>query len=143
MLVGVLQLAMSAFRLGFLVNFISHPVLVGFTSAAALVIGFSQFKHFFGISVSRSEFPILTIFNSLAGLFNSNPSTVVVGLFGVAILWLFSNLVARFLQRFGMSETTASTVSKVGPLVAVAGTSLLVWHWGWDESANVAVVGNR
>ena len=48
LLAGVLQILMSVFRLGFLVNFISHPVLSGFTSAAAIVIGFSQVKHLLG-----------------------------------------------------------------------------------------------
>ena len=44
-LVGVLQLAMGLMRAGFLVNFLSHPVISGFTSAAALIIGASQLKH--------------------------------------------------------------------------------------------------
>ena len=50
-MVGVIQLAMGIFRLGFLVNFLSHPVISGFTSAAALIIGFSQLKHLLGFSV--------------------------------------------------------------------------------------------
>ncbi|NNE13758.1 MAG: sodium-independent anion transporter, partial [Saprospiraceae bacterium] len=45
LMVGVIQLAMGVFRLGFLVNFLSHPVIAGFTSAAAIIIGFSQIKH--------------------------------------------------------------------------------------------------
>ena len=51
LLVGVFQIAMAIFRMGFLVNFISHPVLIGFTSAAALIIGFSQVKHLLGVAI--------------------------------------------------------------------------------------------
>ncbi|HHH10839.1 MAG TPA: sodium-independent anion transporter, partial [Sorangium sp.] len=60
LMVGVMQFGMGVFRLGFLVNFLSHPVVSGFTSAAALIIGFSQLKHLVGISIPRSK-NILTI----------------------------------------------------------------------------------
>ncbi len=53
--VGVIQIGMGLLRVGFLVNFLSHPVLVGFTAAAAIMIGFSQVKHVLGYSVPRTE----------------------------------------------------------------------------------------
>ncbi|OQD44020.1 sodium-independent anion transporter [Croceivirga radicis] len=53
--VGVLQLAMGFLKLGFLANFLSRPVVSGFTSAAAIVIGVSQLKHLFGVKVSSSN----------------------------------------------------------------------------------------
>lgn len=55
LMVGVIQFAMGVFRLGFLVNFLSHPVIAGFTSAAALIIGFSQLKHLLGLDISRGK----------------------------------------------------------------------------------------
>ena len=48
LMVGLLQFLMGMFRLGFLVNFISHPVISGFTSAAAITIGISQLTHLLG-----------------------------------------------------------------------------------------------
>jgi len=51
LLVGVLQLVMGFFRMGFLANFLSRPVVSGFTSAAALVIAISQLKHLFGLEL--------------------------------------------------------------------------------------------
>ena len=53
LMVGIIQFLLGAFRLGFLVNFLSHPVVSGFTSAAALIIGFSQLKHLLGISLPK------------------------------------------------------------------------------------------
>ncbi|MDT0605938.1 SulP family inorganic anion transporter [Croceitalea rosinachiae] len=53
--VGVIQLVMGFMRLGFLSNFLSRPVVSGFTSAAALVIGVSQLKHFFGLEISTNN----------------------------------------------------------------------------------------
>jgi sulfate permease, SulP family len=54
-LVGLIQFGMGVFRLGFVVNFLSHPVINGFTSAAAIIIGLSQVKHLFRINLPNSE----------------------------------------------------------------------------------------
>jgi len=54
-LVGLIQFGMGILRLGFVVNFLSHPVISGFTSAAAIIIGLSQIKHLFRINLPNSE----------------------------------------------------------------------------------------
>ncbi|WP_350284362.1 solute carrier family 26 protein [uncultured Croceitalea sp.] len=53
--VGIIQLVMGFMRLGFLSNFLSRPVVSGFTSAAAFVIAISQLKHFFGLNVQTNN----------------------------------------------------------------------------------------
>ena len=53
--VGVLQLVMGSFKMGFLANFLSRPVVSGFTSAAALVIAVSQLKYLFGIQIEATK----------------------------------------------------------------------------------------
>ena len=55
-MVGVLMAAMGVARLGFVVNFLSHPVLSGFTSAAAVIIAASQLRHLVGMDLVRSEY---------------------------------------------------------------------------------------
>ena len=141
LMVGVLQLLMAMFRAGFLVNFISHPVLVGFTSASALVIGFSQFKHFFGVSVERSAFPLKTIFLSLFSISETNPATLIVGLVGIGILLFFGNVLEKMLQWLGMNHVTASTIARTGPLVAVVSAAIIVYRYGLADSHKVAIVG--
>ena len=54
LLVGLFQLFLGVFRLGIIVNFLSHPVIVGFTNAAALVIGLSQLSKIFGVEMPGS-----------------------------------------------------------------------------------------
>jgi MFS superfamily sulfate permease-like transporter len=66
LLVGLLQVVMGIARLGFLVNFLSHPVISGFTSAAALVIGFGQAKHLLGIASTDPNVRIKCSWNSPA-----------------------------------------------------------------------------
>ena len=63
-LVGVFQLALGALRLGTLVNFVSHTVVVGFTAGAAVLIAASQVKNFFGIDIARGA----SVWKVLAGL---------------------------------------------------------------------------
>ncbi|CAG0965653.1 partial putative sulfate transporter, partial [Rhodocyclaceae bacterium] len=55
LLVGVVQLALGIFKLGVIVNFLSHPVIVGFTNAAAMIIGLSQVNKLIGVPMGRSE----------------------------------------------------------------------------------------
>lgn len=55
LMMGALQLSMGVLKLGFLVNFLSRPVISGFTSAAALIIGLNQLPHLLGVSSGRSN----------------------------------------------------------------------------------------
>ena len=66
LLIGVLQLLMGVLKLGFLINFLSHPIIVGFTSAAAVIIGVSQLKYLLGISIPRFEYLPETIGYAIA-----------------------------------------------------------------------------
>jgi SulP family sulfate permease len=55
LLIGLTQLILGALRLGFLVTFLSHPVIMGFTSAAAIIIAVSQLKYLFGFPIPRFD----------------------------------------------------------------------------------------
>ncbi len=87
LLVGVIQFLMGVFRLGFMVNFLSHPVIAGFTSAAALIIGFSQLKHLLGINIPRGKVHEIII-NVIQNIANINYPTLILG--GISILILLS-----------------------------------------------------
>ncbi|MBT8232305.1 MAG: sulfate permease, partial [Bacteroidia bacterium] len=94
LMVGVIQLAMGVFRLGFLVNFLSHPVIAGFTSAAAIIIGFSQIKHILGLQIPRGKVheTIVNIFNNIADI---NGITVAIGVGAIAILVIIKKVNKR------------------------------------------------
>ncbi len=141
LLAGAIQILMAVFRLGFLVNFISHPVLAGFTSAAAIVIGFSQVRHLTGAEVTASEYPVVTIWNTFTSLMESNLATLIIGVSSVVVLVFFARALTPLLKKTGLSTTSASTISKVGPLVAVVLGALVVGSLGMHREANVAIVG--
>ena len=83
---GVILVALGAARLGFLVNFLSQPVISGFTSAAALVIGFSQLKYLLGVDIPSSKY----LHEIAIGAFNQLDQwslvTILVGLGGIAVI---------------------------------------------------------
>jgi len=88
LLVGVVSLFMGVFRLGFLTNFLSHPVIGGFTSAAALIIAFSQLNHLLGITIPRSTFIHEILINVASNLNTISWLSLAIGLAGIAILYL-------------------------------------------------------
>ena len=84
--VGIIQFLLGAFRLGFLVNFLSHPVISGFTSAAALIIGLSQLKHLLGVDIPRSHHVHEILLNAIERFGEINWSTFAIGIGGIVLI---------------------------------------------------------
>mgnify|MGYP001324497931 CR=1 FL=1 len=123
-LVGSIQLSMGVFRLGFLVNFLSHPVIAGFTSSAAIIIGFSQFKHLLGVKISGEKFS--EIFMQLlkeAG--NIHIPTLIIGVVSVILLLLVKRVNKKI----------------PGPLVVVL-LGIIVVYLGSLTNQGVKIVGD-
>lgn len=124
-LVGLVQFSMGALRLGFVVNFLSHPVINGFTSAAAIIIGLSQIKHLFKINLPNSEHiqeMLLAIYQNIGDI---HWLTFGIGLLGIVII------------KFGKKIHPALPA----PLLAVVIGILLVWGFGLTQSG-VKIVGD-
>ena len=89
--IGVIQVSLGFLKMGFLVNFLSRPVISGFTSAAALIIGISQLKHLLGITITSNK-TLIILKQTFAQLDQINPVAVVVGLVGIAIMVLIKRI---------------------------------------------------
>ncbi|MEM6731000.1 MAG: solute carrier family 26 protein [Myxococcota bacterium] len=124
LMVGVLQTLMGIGRLGFLVNFISHPVISGFTSAAALIIGFSQLKHLLGFHIPRNHHIHTIALHAGSRLEETNSLTLAIGVMGIAILLVLKRCAPRWPRA----------------LLVVAAATLLVWGFELDQMG-VKVVG--
>ena len=118
LMVGVIQLAMGLARFGFLTNFLSHPILAGFTSAAALIIGFSQLKHLLGINIARSHHVHEIILQAVEKFDAIHLQTLIIGVGSILLL--------AALRRWKKSFP--------GALVAVALATLGVWWMALPES---------
>ena len=79
-LMGLMQLAFGVFKLGFLVNFLSKPVISGFTSAAAIIIGLNQLKHIFGIEIPRSNQAHSLLYDTGIAINSTNLITLCLGI---------------------------------------------------------------
>ncbi|MBB3141469.1 SulP family inorganic anion transporter [Halomonas organivorans] len=93
LLVGVIQLGMGLLRLGSLVSFISHTVVIGFTTGAAILIATSQMKHLLGVAVEGQGF-LVELTQLIRALPETNPYALAIGLIS-----LVTSLVVRRLHR--------------------------------------------
>lgn len=123
-LVGAIQFLLGVFKLGFLVNFLSHPVISGFTSAAALIIGLSQLKHLLGINIPGSHHIHTILISAFEKFGEINWLIFAVGIAGIIII----------------KGVKLINKSIPGPLAAVLFGTLAVWGFGLADKG-VKIVG--
>ncbi len=125
LLVGVIQAGMGLLRAGFLVNFLSHPVVSGFTSAAALIIGLSQLKHLLGVDIPRSHHIHTILIAAFERASEIQPITLAIGAASIAALVVLKKRAPKLPRA----------------LIVVATTTVIVWAFDL-ASKGVAIVGD-
>jgi sulfate permease, SulP family len=141
LMVGVIQIAMGLLRAGFIVNFLSHPVLSGFINAAALIIASSQLAHLFGLAAGREETFLGQMLEIGRAAGSLNPMTTVIGLMSLVALLYFQKRARGHLEMLGIPGGPANFLARSGPLITVAVAATLVWAFQLDERSRVTVVG--
>jgi SulP family sulfate permease len=126
LMVGVIQFAMGAFRLGVVVNFLSHPVIVGFINAAAIIIGLSQLNKLLGIPMGRSDSFLYDVWEMLGYVGNIHWPTLGMGLLALAIM-------------LGMKKFTPDHIARTGVLVAVVVTTVTSWAVGFEHNSTARI----
>jgi sulfate permease, SulP family len=116
-LVGAFQFLLGVFRLGVIVNFLSHPVIVGFTNAAALIIAFSQLSKIFGVSMPRSESFLMDVWGVIMQIGNTHIPTLLFGIAAFAIMLFLKKKYPKM----------------PGVLIAVASTIVVSWLIGFQN----------
>lgn len=126
LLSGAFLVALGLLRLGFLANFLSHPVIAGFITASGILIATSQLKHVFGIAAGGHTLPEM-LGSLISHLGETNWRTLVIGVTATAFLfWVRRNL-KPLLRRLGLGAHPADFVTKAGPVAAVVATTVAVW----------------
>lgn len=139
LLSGLMLLAMGALRLGFVANFLSHPVISGFITASAVLIAVSQVKYLLGVAANGEDLPRLLL--SLArALPETNWPTLAIGLLATIFLFWVRKRLKPLLVKAGLRPRLADFLAKAGPVGAVAVSTLAVWGLSL-EGAGVAIVG--
>ncbi len=122
--VGVFQLLLGILRLGLIVNFLSHPVVNGFTNAAAIIIATSQLSKLFGVYVDKARHHYETIIRVIESAFHyTHLPTLAMGLLSIAIMVGLKRLNPRIPY----------------VLVAVAVTTIISWAIGFQHNETVAI----
>lgn len=118
LLSGAIMLVMGAARLGFLANFLSHPVIAGFVSASGLLIAASQLKHLLGVPMQGDN-----LLQLLPQLWHNLPSlhgpTSAMGLGALALLLLVRRELKPGLKRLGVSAGAADLAAKAAPVAVL------------------------
>ena len=136
---GVFLLAMGIFRLGFMANFLSHPVISGFITASGIIIAASQLKNIFGIEAHGHN--LVQILSSMSGYLGEiNWITATIGILTAAFLFWVRKGLLPLLRGLGLPKRTAEIIAKTGPVAAIVATTLLVWAFDL-KSAGVKIVG--
>lgn len=136
---GVFLILLGILRLGFLSNFLSHPVISGFITASGILIATSQLKHILGVSAQGHTLPemLISIFEHLSQI---NFITVALGVFATIFLFWVRKGLKPFLKSLGLSQAIADILTKAGPVAAIVATTVTVWVMGLD-SEGVKIVG--
>ncbi len=135
---GLIMVLMALLRMGGLVNFISHPVLTGFTSGASLLIIASQLPQLAGLKSPECGLA-LDCYSHYAQTYHL--PTLVIGFAAIGLLILFGKALPPLLNKIGLSQSIVTSISKCGPLLTVLLGTAAVAYFNLQAGNNVAVVG--
>ncbi len=124
LMVGVIQFALGALKLGTIVNFVSHPVILGFMNAAAIIIALSQLDMLLGIPKGRSDSFVKDIWEMLSYLPQTHLPTLAMSAFALALMLALKKIKA---------------LSKPSVLVAVVITTLVSYYAGFAHNSKARV----
>jgi SulP family sulfate permease len=122
--VGVFQLLLGVIRLGLIINLLSHPVVNGFTNAAAIIIASSQLSKMFGVYVDNAPHHYETIYNvCVAAIDYTHYPTLIIGLISIVIMYVLK----RYFPKLPYV------------LIAVVVTTVLAYFIGFENNRKVDV----
>ncbi|MGQ4876956.1 SulP family inorganic anion transporter [Billgrantia sp. LNSP4103-1] len=140
LLSGIILLLMGLLRMGFVANFLSHPVIAGFLTASGILIAASQAGYLVGIELSAPEL-LPRLAELVRGLPDMHLPTLAIGGGSLLFLLLLREHGRSALRRIGLSRPLADLITRAGPVFAVFATTLLTWQFGLAE-AGVMVIGD-
>ncbi|KZL27415.1 SulP family inorganic anion transporter [Pseudovibrio sp. WM33] len=139
MLSGGILLLMGVFKLGFLANFLSHPVIAGFITASGVLIASSQLKHILGVD-AKGHTLVEIVFSIWEHLGEANLATILIGVSATLFLFWVRKGMKPMLLNLGLKPRLADVLTKAGPVAAVVVTTAVTWIFGLGQ-AGVKIVG--
>ena len=141
-LVGVMQIVLGLVRMGVITNFLSQPVLSGFTSAAAFLIALSQVKHLLGVDLPQTEHLHQRLTELARALPQTDWFTLAISAVSVVLLLAFHYLLPWVLGRWTrLPVVVVQSLSKSGPIVVVIVGTVCVAAFRLGEHHGVSIIG--
>ncbi|MBN4075302.1 MAG: sodium-independent anion transporter [SAR86 cluster bacterium] len=136
---GLFLILLGFLKLGFLANFLSHPVVSGFITASGIIIGLSQLRHMLGIQAGGDN--LIELVASLAlNIESVNTTTMLLGIAALVFLFWSRMGLKGFLIYFSAPQQVVKLLPKVAPVFVVILTSLVAYHFNLEMSG-LALVG--
>ncbi len=123
LMVGLLRLALGLLRLGLVVNFLSHPVVIGFTNAAALIIGLSQLNKLVNVTMPRSDVFLADLWVVLQQLGSTHWPTLTLAMLAFAIIFGLQKIAPRW----------------PGVLIAIIISTVISYAIGFERTAKAPI----
>jgi sulfate permease, SulP family len=137
---GLILLLMGLFRLGFIANFLSHPVIAGFIAASGLLIAAGQVRHILGVKAGGEN--LIEIAQAIfANLSATNFITLTIGVLATATLFWIRKGLKPLLVSFGLRVRLADLGARTGPIFVLAATTYSAWLLDLGEKG-VRLVGH-
>ncbi|QTP59108.1 sulfate permease [Billgrantia antri] len=140
LLSGLMLLLMGLLRMGFVANFLSHPVIAGFLTASGILIAASQVGYLVGVRLDARDL-LPRLMQLVRRLPEVHLQTLAIGIGTLLFLLLLRQYGKPALRRIGLPRPLADLITRAGPVLAVVATTLITWHFELAETG-VAVIGD-
>lgn len=137
---GIFLIITGLLKLGFLANFLSHPVIAGFITASGILIAFSQLKHILGIPAHGHSLYEVAM-SLMEHIEQINIPTLIIGLSATAFLFWVRKGLKPLLMKMGLKAGATDLLVKTGPVLAIIATTLAAWGFNL-EAQGLKLVGD-
>ena len=137
---GSILLVAWLFKAGFIMNFVSRPVVSAYITGAAILIIISQLKHIFGVNIYSST-ALSMLSELLKNMYNINEYSMLIGICAIFLLIIINRYLAYSLIRLRIKSRRAKLVGRIAPILIVAIFIMLSSFYNFSNTFDLNVVG--
>jgi len=137
---GSILLVAWLFKAGFIMNFVSRPVVSAYITGAAILIIISQLKHIFGVNIYSST-ALSMLSELLKNMYNINEYSMLIGICAISLLIIINRYLAYSLIRLRIKSRRAKLVGRIAPILIVAIFIMLSSFYNFSNTFDLNVVG--
>jgi len=137
---GSILLVAWLFKAGFIMNFVSRPVVSAYITGAAILIIISQLKHIFGVNIYSST-ALSMLSELLKNMYNINEYSMLIGICAISLLIIINRYLAYSLIRLRIKSRRAKLVGRIAPILIVAIFIMFSSFYNFSNTFDLNVVG--